>query len=392
VKSPIRKGRGALSNPAGRFESQTRGAVDDGWTVPDEELPPLPTTVTADPARSIITENRSQDLGFSRSINPYRGCEHGCIYCFARPSHGYLNLSPGLDFETKLYYKENAAALFERELRKPGYVCTPIMVGVNTDAYQPIERTYRVTRSLLEVAQRFGQPLHLITKGAALMERDLDLLGPLGRARLVDVCVSITSLDDELKRTLEPRTASPAARLRLVRKLTDAGVPVTVNVAPVIPVVTDAEMESILAAARDAGAVDASYTMLRLPWEVKDLFREWLDTHHPDKADHVMSLMRQLHGGDPQHRPRETITDPEGYNQDAPPEVAPRKPDPYARNEYYNSAWGVRQRGAGPYAELFAQRFRIACRRLGLDRPGADLDTTQFRVPPATGDQLGLEF
>lgn len=391
MHKPI-KGRGALSNPAGRFETLTRGAIDDGWGSLDEELPAPETVVAADPARTIITYNQSPDIGFSRSINPYKGCGHGCPYCFARPTHAYLNLSPGLDFETKLFYKDNAAALFEKELRHPRYVCEPIAVGVNTDAYQPIERKYRVTRSLLEVARRFGQPLYLITKGASLMERDLDILGEMGRARLSSVTVSITSLRDEIKRTLEPRTSSPAARLRLVRKLADAGVPVYVNVAPVIPFVTDAEMERILEAARDAGAIAAGYVMLRLPWEVKDLFREWLDAHCPDKADHVMSLMRQLHGGGPQHRRRDRVTDPEGYNQDAPPEPAPRQPDPYARNEYYDSAFGVRQRGSGPFADLFEQRFRLACKRLGLNERDYELDTSLFRVPPTSGDQLGLEF
>lgn len=390
-REPI-KGRGALSNPAGRFESLARGTIDDGWGSLEEVAPPPETVVTADPARSIITYNTSPDIGFSRSINPYRGCGHGCSYCFARPSHAYLNLSPGLDFETRLFYKENAAALFDKELRHPRYACEPIAVGVNTDAYQPIERTYRVTRSILEVAQRFRQPLYLITKGATLMERDLDILGEMGRSGLLSVTVSVTSLDDALKRALEPRTSSPAARLRLIRKLADAGVPVTVNVAPVIPFVTDAELERILEAAREAGAVDAGYVMLRLPWEVKDLFREWLDAHVPQKADHVMSLMRQLHGGAPQYRPRDTLTDPEGYNQDEAPLSGPRQPDPYTRNEFYSAEWGVRQRGAGPYADLIGKRFALACRRLGLDRPRPPLDSTQFQVPPACGDQLGLEF
>lgn len=393
----IIKGRGALSNPAGRFETLARGAIDDGWGSLDEEAPAPDTVVTADPARSIITYNDSKDIGFSRSMNPYRGCAHGCPYCFARPTHAYLNLSPGLDFETRLFYKANAAEIFERELRHPKYVCEPITVGVNTDAYQPIEREYRVTRSLLEVAQRFRQPLYLITKGATLMERDLDILGEMGRANLVAVTVSVTSLDDDLKRRLEPRTASPAARLRLIRKLADAGVPVSVNVAPVIPALTDGELEKILEAARDAGATEAGYVMLRLPWEVKDLFAEWLQAHYPDRATHVMSLMRQLHGREPEHRPREAVTDPEGYNQDAPPAPQPRAPDRYARNEYYNAQWGVRQRGSGPFAELFARRFLLACRRLGLNRDERehnrrDLDTSQFRVPPATGDQLGLDF
>jgi len=317
--------------------------------------------------------------------------------CFARPTHAYLNLSPGLDFETRLFYKANAAAIFEQELRHPRYVCEPITVGVNTDAYQPIEREYRVTRSLLEVAQRFRQPLYLITKGATLMERDLDILGEMGRANLVAVTVSVTSLDDELKRKLEPRTSSPAARLRLIRQLADAGVPVSVNVAPVIPALTDGELEKILAAARDAGATEAGYVMLRLPWEVKDLFQEWLQAHYPDRATHVMSLMRQLHGRDPEHRPKDVVDDPEGFNQDAPPAPQPRQPDRYARNEYYNAEWGVRQRGAGPFADLFARRFAVACRRLGLNRDEREqnrrgLDTSQFRVPPAAGAQLGLDF
>ena len=265
-------------------------------------------------------------------------------------------------------------------------------MGVNTDAYQPIERTYKVTRSLLEVAQRFRQPLYLITKGATLMERDLDLLGEMGRANLVSVTVSVTSLDDDLKRKLEPRTSSPAARLRLIRKLADAGIPVAVNVAPVIPAITDAELERILGAARDAGATGAGYVMLRLPWEVKDIFQEWLRAHYPDRATHVMSLMRQLHGREPEHRVQETNTDPEGYNQDAPPEPSPRQPNAYAKNAYYNPEWGMRQRGSGAFADLYAKRFTVACKRLGLNEREWALDTTQFRVPPAAGDQLGLEF
>jgi DNA repair photolyase len=389
----VRKGRGAVSNPEGRFESLTRGAVDDGWAAPEEEVPRLETTVRPEPARTIITYNKSPDISFGRSINPYRGCEHGCIYCFARPSHAYVNLSPGLDFETKIFYKENAAGLLEQELRKPGYVCEPIAIGTNTDPYQPAERTFKVMRSLLEVFQRYRHPLTIVSKGAALMERDLDILADLARSKLVSVGISITSLKDEVKRTLEPRAASPASRLRLVRKLTDAGIPTVVMVAPVIPAITDAEMETILEAARDAGAVAAGYVLLRLPWEVKDLFRQWLDAHAPLKADHVMSLMRQMHGGEPQHTPQPTVTDPEGYNQEAVPETATPAPSPYRRNEYYNSDWGRRQRGSGPYAELIQKRFHLACRRLGLtDWDRLELDTSQFRVPVARGDQLGLEF
>ena len=387
----IHKGRGAGSNPEGRFETLTRHAVDDGWDVPGEPPPSLETVVRPEPARSILTRNQSPDIPFTQSINPYRGCEHGCIYCYARPSHAYLNLSPGLDFETKIFYKDNAAALLERELRKPGYVCEPIALGTNTDPYQPAERGHRVMRSLLEVMRRFNQPLSIVTKGAALMERDLELLADLARDELVVVAISITSLKDEIKRTLEPRTASPAARLKLVRRLTDAGIPTMVMVAPVIPAVTDAEMEDILEAARDAGALAAAYVMLRLPWEVKDLFAQWLQAHAPLKANHVMSLMRQLHGGAPQRTTAPAVTDPEGYNQEALPEPAPRRPDAYRRNEHYSARWGLRQRGQGPYADLIEQRFELACRRLGLDQwQRLRLDTSRFRVPPAAGDQLGL--
>jgi DNA repair photolyase len=393
VKPTIRKGRGALSNPAGRFETLHRQDFDDGWLQEDDAAPPLPTVVVAEPAKSIITRNESKDLGFSLSINPYRGCGHGCPYCFARPSHAYLNLSPGLDFETKLFYKPNAAALFEQELRKPGYRCDIIVVGVNTDAYQPIERTYRVTRSLLEVAQRFRQPLSLITKGASLMERDLDILGEMGRAGLASVTVSITTLDDELKRKLEPRTSSPAARLKLVRRLAEAGVPVSVNVAPIIPFVTDAELERILEASQAAGATGAGYVMLRLPWEVKTLFQEWLEAHFPDRAARVMSLMRQLHGGDPEHRAKEPVgVDEEDATQESVPEVVAVKPDKYRSNPYYSAEWGVRQRGRGAFADLIEQRFDLACRRLSLNRRHYHLDTSQFRVPPASGDQLGMDF
>ncbi|HUS24688.1 MAG TPA: PA0069 family radical SAM protein [Candidatus Binatia bacterium] len=388
----VHKGRGATFNPEGRFETLTRYRTDDGW-VPDGEPARAPQTVVRpDAARSLITRNDSPDLSFALSVNPYRGCEHGCIYCFARPSHAYLNLSPGLDFETQLFYKPDAAALFERELRKPGYRCEVIVLGVNTDAWQPIERELKVTRSLLEVALRFRQPLGVITKGATLMERDLDLLAALARERLVSVTLSITSLNDEIKRTLEPRTASPAARLRLVRKLADAGVPVGVNVAPVIPVITDPELERILEAARDAGAQDASYVMLRLPWEVKDLFEHWLREHHPLKADHVLSLLKQMHGGEAQHRAAApAAAADEDATQEAQPETPTPAPSPFRGNPYYSAEWGVRGRGRGPFAQMFEQRFRLACRRLGLDRTDRmALDTTRFAPPPAAGDQFSL--
>ncbi|MGH8442955.1 MAG: PA0069 family radical SAM protein [Nevskiaceae bacterium] len=354
----LRKGRGAVSNPEGRFESLRKEAVDDGWGSLEEELPPLETTVTADPARTIISRNDSPDIPFRLSINPYKGCEHGCIYCYARPTHAYLNLSPGLDFETRLFYKENAAELLDRELRKPGYACEAITIGANTDPYQPVERKLKVTRSLLEVAQRFRQPVTLITKGAALVERDFDILAEMARSSLAAVGVSITSLDDGIKRTLEPRAASPASRLRLVRRLREAGVPVMVLVAPVIPFITDAELERILEAAAQAGAQAAGYVVLRLPWEVKDLFREWLAANFPLKAQHVMSLVRQMRGG-----------------------------------KDYDAEFGQRMRGQGEFAGLLEQRFRLATRRLGLNRWGAlRLDTSQFRVPPAAGPQLGLDF
>lgn len=354
----IRKGRGAVSNPEGRFESLRREAVDDGWSSREEELPSLETTVTPDPARTIISRNDSPDVPFTLSINPYKGCEHGCVYCYARPSHSYLNLSPGLDFETKLFYKENAAERLDQELRKPGYVCDSITLGANTDPYQPVERRLKVTRGILEVAQRFNQPVTIITKGAALVERDLDLLSAMARDNLAAVAVSITSLDDGIKRTLEPRAASPASRLRLVRRLREAGVPVAVLVAPVIPFITDAELERILEASREAGARAAGYVLLRLPWEVKDLFIEWLEAHFPLKAAHVMSLVRQMRGG-----------------------------------ADYDSTYGQRMRGQGEFARLLEQRFRLAARRLGLDRwSELKLDTTRFRPPTARGPQLGLDF
>ena len=354
--TPI-KGRGAVSNPEGRFESQHREAFDDGWLM-DEASPSAPqTTVTAEPARSIITANDSPDIPFDQSINPYRGCEHGCIYCFARPSHAYLNLSPGIDFETKLFYKQNAAGLLEQALRKPSYVCKPINLGSNTDPYQPVERRLCVTRSLLEVLERFRHPVTIVTK-AALVERDLDILTRMATQKLVSVAISITTLRDELKRTLEPRAPSPAARLRTVRRLRDAGVPVFVLAAPIIPFVNDDEIEQILTAATDAGATGAGYVFLRLPHELKQVFRAWLDAHLPQRAEHVMSLVRQARGG-----------------------------------KDYDADWGQRMRGQGPIADLVAQRFALACRRLQLNRVGNwRLDSTQFRVPPRAGDQIALQF
>ncbi|WP_029920140.1 PA0069 family radical SAM protein [Nevskia soli] len=348
------KGRGTALRPPGRFESRDTARVDDGWGTIEEELPPFKTTVTPERAKSIISRNDSPDIGFDQSINPYKGCEHGCIYCYARPSHAYLNLSPGLDFESKLFYKPNAAELLDRELRKPGYQVRNISLGANTDPYQPIERRLEVTRSILQVLARFRHPVGIITKGS-MIERDLDLLMDLARDRLVSVGITLTTLDPELKRTLEPRASSPQARLRVMRKLSAAGIPVRVMFSPVIPCVNDAELERVLEAAAEAGAGTASYVLLRLPYELKELFREWLDAHMPLRAAHVMSLINQSRGG-----------------------------------KDYQAEFGSRMRGSGQFAELIARRFALARRRYGLDRSGEASNTAAFRVPPAAGDQMGL--
>lgn len=352
----LQKGRGAPANPEGRFETRTRVAVDDGWGALDEPLPPRETTITPENAKTIIARNDSPDIPFQQSINPYRGCEHGCIYCYARPAHAYMNLSPGLDFETRLYYKPNAAQLLDAELRKPGYRCSMISLGSNTDPYQPIERRLGITRSILQVLARFRHPLGIVTKGAALLERDIDLLADLARDNLVLVAISITTLQPELKRSLEPRAASPGSRLRVMQRLAAAGIPVMVMFSPVIPFVNDAEMERVLEAARDAGARRAGYVMLRLPYEVKDLFSDWLQAHKPERAAHVLSLVEQMRGG--------RLNDPR---------------------------FGARMKGEGPYAEVIARRFQLACKRLGLNegryRP---MDASRFRLPPQSGDQLPL--
>lgn len=355
TRTAARTGRGAASNPPGRFETTRAELADDGWGTLDEELPPFETTVAPEPARTIISHNRSPDIPFDQSINPYKGCEHGCIYCYARPSHAYLNLSPGLDFETKLFYKPDAARLLEQELARPGYVCSPITIGANTDPYQPIEREYRVTRSVLEVLARCRHPCSIITK-SAMVERDLDLLSSMARDDLVQVFVSVTTLSNELKRTLEPRTASPAARLRTIRNLSAAGIPVGVMVAPVIPVLTDAELEHILEASAQAGARSAGYVLLRLPHEVKDLFREWLEANEPLRAKHVMSRLHAMRGG-----------------------------------RDYDSRWGTRQRGEGEYAELLRKRFELACVRFGLNRGPRFTHNRTLFTPPSTGQrQLSL--
>jgi DNA repair photolyase len=348
------KGRGALSNPPGRFESRAIDAVDDGWYL-EEEPDSIATTLEPDKALGVITTNDSPDIPFEQSINPYRGCEHACPYCYARPSHAYLGLSPGLDFETRLFYKADAATVLEQELARPRYVCKPIMLGANTDPYQPVEKRMKVTRSILEVLEHTRHPVAVITKSAMVL-RDLDLLTSLARDNLVSVTLSVTTLDDDLKRKLEPRAASPAARVRTLAALTAAGVPCGVMVAPVIPAITDHEMERILAACAAAGARWAGYVLLRLPYEVKDLFREWLAAHYPDRAAHVMSLIHEMRGG--------------------------RDNDPN---------FGSRMRGTGPYALLLRNRFRLACRRLELNSPGRGaLDTTRFTPPVPAGGQLRL--
>ena len=351
------KGRGALSNPPGRFDSVALEQSDDGWY--REEVPTsIGETLLPDRARSVITYNDSPDVGFDQSINPYRGCAHGCVYCFARPSHSFMGLSPGLDFESKLFFKDDAAPLLEAELGKRSYVCKPIALGINTDGYQPLEKRLEVTRSILTVLARYRHPVTIVTK-SALVVRDIDLLAEMARDRLVSVMLSITSLDSEIKRTLEPRTASPQARLRAISQLSQAGIPTGVLVAPVIPAITDHEMEDILAAAKEAGASSAGYVLLRLPHEVKILFREWLAEHYPDRAQHVMSLINQARGG-----------------------------------KDYDSAFGTRMRGTGAYADLLGTRFKLAKRKLGLEHADArhDLDTTLFRRPPVNAAQLSLGF
>jgi DNA repair photolyase len=351
------KGRGVTSNVAGRFDSLTLEQADDGW-YRDEIVESLTETVLPDRARSVITTNDSPDVGFDQSINPYRGCSHGCVYCFARPTHSYLGLSPGLDFETKLFYKADAVNLLEAELAKPKYVCKTIALGINTDGYQPLEKRLEVTRGILGVLARCRHPVTIVTK-SALIVRDLDLLADLAKDRLVSVMLSITSMSADIKRTLEPRTASPQARLRVIQQLSEAGVPVGVLLAPVIPAITDHEIEDIMGAARSAGATRAGYVLLRLPHELKILFREWLTEHYPDRAKHVMSLINQARGG-----------------------------------KDYDSQFGVRMRGTGPYAELLRTRFDLAKRKLGF--AGADeryeLDTSLFRPPRLNTPQLSLDF
>ena len=348
------RGRGARSNRSGRFEAEAREAFDDGWTA-DEALPSaIATTVTPERAKTIITHNDSPDVGFSASINPYRGCEHGCVYCYARPAHAYMGLSPGLDFESKLFFKPEAARLLERELSNPRYKPEIIHIGGNTDPYQPQERKLRVTRQVIEVLQRFDHPFSIISKSALIL-RDLDLMTAMSAKSLVRVAISITTLDRKLARSMEPRAATPEKRLEAVRRLSEAGAPVVVMFAPCIPGLNDHEMEAVLQRAAEAGAKGAGYVALRLPLEIKDLFEEWLATDHPDRASRVMSLIRQIRGG-----------------------------------KTYDSQWGRRMKGEGPIAALMSRRFATARQRYGLAEPLPPLDLSQFRIPPRPGDQLGL--
>lgn len=359
VRSPAVEGQGrrgdANAQPDAVDETECSVSQDaEGAMDAPDSVPRLRTSLSAEPVRTIISKNDSPDIPFNLSINPYRGCEHGCIYCYARPSHAYLNLSPGLDFETKLFYKPNAAEVLEQQLSHPGYRCEPITIGANTDPYQPVEKELGITRSLLAVMLRYRQPLTIITKGA-LIERDLDLLERLATQQLVQVMISITSLKNGIKRSLEPRAASAQTRLKLVGRLHQIGVPTGVLVAPVIPALTDDELEDILDAAAAQGAYRAGYILLRLPWEVKDLFREWLQQHFPMRATHVMSLIQQSRNG-----------------QD------------------YDARFGTRMRGQGQFAELIAQRFTLACKRNGLNQAHIRLDTRHFQVPQREGDQLSL--
>jgi DNA repair photolyase len=352
-----RKGRGAVSNRPGRYEPGNRPREDDGWSGPegeDEDLPPLRTTVTIDATRSAIAWNESPDIGFDRSLNAYRGCEHGCVYCFARPTHAYLGLSPGLDFETKLFAKPEAPRLLAEELSKRGYSPAPLALGTNTDPYQPIEREMRITRGVLEVLAAFNHPVTIVTK-SALVTRDIDILSEMARKSLANVSLSITTLDKHLARRMEPRATTPPRRLEAVRRLADAGIPVGVLAAPMIPALNDMELEAILAASAKAGATSAGYVLLRLPLEIKDLFTEWLEAHEPAKARHVLNLIRDTR-----------------------------------RGALYVDKFGERGRGTGPYAELLAKRFRLAVMRLGLERRDGGLRCDLFKPPPRKGDQLSL--
>ncbi len=348
-----RRGRAALSNPANRFDRLATVAEDDGWAR-DDDLPPLRTVVTDEVPRTVISRNTSPDLSFDRSINPYRGCEHGCIYCFARPSHAYLGMSPGLDFETRLIARPDAPTVLARELRARSYRCDTIAIGTNTDPYQPLEKDRQIMRGILCVLRDFRHPVAIVTKGT-LIERDIDILSDMARDGLVRVGISVTTLDPATSRAMEPRVPAPARRLRTIERLSAAGIPVRVMVSPVVPALTDHELEPILTAARDAGAIAASSIVLRLPREVAGLFRDWLVEAYPDRAARIMNRVRELHGG-----------------------------------RDYDPDFGHRMTGQGEWAALMKQRFDVACARLGLAKKLPPLRTDLFAPPPQTGDQLSL--
>jgi DNA repair photolyase len=353
VERDRRRGRGAHSNASGRYEPLARVAFDDGWEK-IEDLPPFKTTVTVDATRKIITRNDSPDISFDRSINPYRGCEHGCVYCFARPTHAFLGLSPGLDFESKLFMKPSAPELLERELSAPGYVPKVIAIGTNTDPYQPIERRHQIMRRILEVLERAGHPVGIVTK-SALVLRDLDILARMAKRDLVKVAISVTTLDAKLARTMEPRASTPPRRLDALRQLVKAGVPASTLVAPVIPALNDAEIERILDAVAATGVRHAGYVLLRLPLEVRDLFREWLVANFPDRYRHVFKLIRDMRGG-----------------------------------KDYDSTFGTRMTGQGPIAWMIGRRFEIACERLGFNVTSVKTTTEHFRPPLPSAEQLSL--
>ncbi|MBN9604305.1 MAG: PA0069 family radical SAM protein [Afipia felis] len=353
IDAARRRGRGAQTNASGRYEREARAAFDDGWQSLDE-LPPFKTTVGLDTARKVISRNDSPDIGFDRSINPYRGCEHGCVYCYARPTHAYLGLSPGLDFESRLFMKPDAPALLEKELTVPGYEPRTMAIGTNTDPYQPIEREHKIMRGILEVLEKTGHPVGIVTK-SALVTRDIDILARMAEKGLAKVAISVTSLDPKLARTMEPRASTPPKRLEALRQLSAAGIPTVVMTAPLIPALNDSEMERILDAAAHAGVKEANYTLLRLPLEVRDLFREWLIANYPDRYRHVFTLIRDMRGG-----------------------------------KDYDSQWGARMKGTGPMAWMIGRRFEIACERLGLNRKRVKLSTSHFVQPAKSEEQLDL--
>ena len=351
VPLPQHNGRGALSNASSRFDDEKKIRTTDGWDV-DDELPPLRTTLTRDATRTILARNTSPDVPFDRSINPYRGCEHGCIYCFARPTHAYLGLSPGLDFETRILFKPEAAKLLVAELASPKYHCDVVAMGTNTDPYQPVERDLKITRSILKVLSDFNNPVGIVTKNH-LITRDIDILGDMARRNLAEVFLSVTTLDKTLARDMEPRASAPHRRLEAIRALSAAGIPTGVMTAPMIPGLNDHEMEAILEAATEAGATRAGFTVLRLPLEIKDLFDEWLRANRPDRAEKVLSLVRQLRGG-----------------------------------ALYQAEFGLRMKGEGPIAQLLGARFSAAVKRLGLNRIRYRLDTMRFAVPESARTAL----